>query len=199
MRWIRIKGMTGIPPTSDAEPTTALDQRIGRAVTRLEKAVDRRPDFGRTTSTTTTNLIDGLRCVSLDGDHCIKSDLTPALGGEGAGPSPSAVLRAALGSCLAMGYRLQAARRGFPVESIRVTVETDSALGGMLDPSSPFPPGFTEVRYDVRIESPESAAACERLIDTGDRLSPVLDTIARANRVLRLHPSQSMASIGGEG
>jgi uncharacterized OsmC-like protein len=161
------------------------DERIGRALSRLESAVERKPGFGRSTARSTTTLVGGLRCSSREGEHRIDTDLPGPLGGGGSGPTPGVLLRAALGSCLAMGYRLRAARHGIPIGSIRVEVETDSAIAGMLDPTSATPPGFLELRYRVEIDSPAPAADVERLIDEGDRLSPVLDAVGRANRVQR--------------
>jgi uncharacterized OsmC-like protein len=163
----------------------ARHERIGRALARLEDALGRKAGFGRSTTTSMTTLVDGLRCATNEADHRIETDLTAALGGDGSGPTPSVLLRASLGSCLAMGYRLRAAHHGVPVESIRVDVETESAIGGMLDPDSAFPPGFIEVRYRVEIDSPAPAGQIERLIEEGDRLSPVLDALTRANRVTR--------------
>ena len=55
-----------------------------------------------------------------------------ALGGTGAAPTPGVLLRAALGSCMAMSYRLRAAKHGVELTSVRVTVEADSELAGML-------------------------------------------------------------------
>ena len=163
-----------------------VDLRIRSAMTRLEGAVERRPDFGHSISTSSTTLVEGVRCVSEEGEHRIETDLSPALGGQAGGPTPSALLRAALGSCLAIGYRLRAARHGVPIDGVRVDVETTSAIGGMLDPASAYPPGFIEIRYHVEIASPAPAGLVERLIDEGDRLSPVLDAIARANHVSRV-------------
>ena len=168
-------------------------------MTRLEAAVERKPGFGHSISTSSTTLVEGVRCVSEEGDHRIETDLTPALGGEGGGPTPSVLLRAALGSCLAMGYRLRAARHGIPVESVRVDVETESAIAGMLDPASAFPPGFIEIRYHVGIVSPAPAALVERVIDEGDRLSPVLDAVARANRVDRVETGALTSHTSGGG
>jgi uncharacterized OsmC-like protein len=170
-------------------------ERIATAVRRLEDAVGHRPGFGHSTSTSTTTLGNDLRCVTREAEHRIETDLPTALGGHTSGPTPSALLRAALGSCLAMGYRLRAARHGVPVASIRVTVETDSAIGGMLDPESAFPPGFIEVRYRVEIDS-AAAGPVAPLIDEADRLSPVLDTLTRATRVTRLAPSPSPGGRG---
>jgi uncharacterized OsmC-like protein len=162
-----------------------VDRRIGRALARLESAVEQRPGFGRSTNRSVTTLVDGLRCSSREGEHRIISDLPAALGGDGTAPTPSVLLRAALGSCLAMGYRLRSARNGLPVDSIRVEVETDSAVAGMLDPDSAFRPGFVEIRYHVAIASAAPVADIERVIDEGDRLSPVLDAIAGVNRLER--------------
>lgn len=179
-----------------AEPS---DQGIARAVTDLEARVRRRPGFGRSIATSTTTLVEGLRCVSHDSGHRIETDLTAALGGQATGPTPSALLRAALGSCLVMGYRLRAAQRGIPLESVLVEVETESVVGGMLDPDSAFPPGFVEVRYRVEMDGPAPAGEVERLIEDSDRLSPVLDAVARANRVTRRRSTSATAatSVGG--
>lgn len=168
-------------------------------MTRLETAVERKPGFGRSIATSSTTLIEGVRCVSEEGDHRIETDLTPALGGDGNGPTPSVLLRAALGSCLAMGYRLRAARHGIPVESVRVEVQTESAIAGMLDPASTLPPGFIEIWYHVEIDSPAPAALVEQLIDEGDRLSPVLDAVASANRVGRVETGVLPSHTFGNG
>lgn len=185
---------TDTPPERTGSPPDDLDQRIGQALTRLEDAIGRKPGFGRSTSVATTRLVDGLRCVSYDGDHQIGADLGPALGGYGTGPTPSALVRAALGSCLAMGYRLRAARHGVPVASIRVEVETDSSISGMIDPGSAFPPGFLQVRYCVDIESSAPGEQVEAMIEEGDRLSPVLDVVAGASPVSRV---LSITTTGG--
>jgi hypothetical protein len=97
-----------------------------------------------------------------------------------------------------MGYRLRAARRGVAVETVRVEVETDAAVAGMVDPDSTFPPGFIEIRYRVEIDGP-TPAQIERLVREGDRLSPVLDIVTRANRVNRLPASHSTATSKEEG
>jgi uncharacterized OsmC-like protein len=168
------------------------DRRIGEALARLESALERKPGFGLGTSHSTTENAAGLRCRTAEGHHQIATDLPVALGGSADAPSPSTLLRAALGSCLAMGYRLRAARHGVELGAIRVVVETDSALAGMLLPYSTAPPGFLEIRYHVEIESSAPAARVARLAAEADRLSPVLDAL-RANRV-----SPSLSIIGAE-
>lgn len=175
------------------------DQRIADALVRLERALDRKLGFGRSSGTMTTTLEAGLRCVSSEGDHRIVSDLPPALGGDGSAPTPSHLLRAALGSCLAMGYRLRAARCGVAVDTIVVEVETDSAIDGLLDERSPVPPGFIDIRAHVTITSPAAASRIDAIIDEADRCSPVLDTITRVNDVTIVHSVATAGPTAPEG
>ena len=158
---------------------------IATAIERLEAAVDRRSDFGAGTSRSVTTSTDGLRCTTQEGPWSTDTDLPRALGGSGSAATPSVLLRAALGSCMAMSYRLRAAKHGVELTSIRITVEADSELSGMLSCDAPAPAGFTEIRYDVEIESPATPDEVNRVIDEGDRLSPLLDVFTRANTMRR--------------
>jgi hypothetical protein len=86
---------------------------------------------------------------------------------------------------MAMSYRLRAAKHGIELTSILVTVEADSEIAGMLSCDALAPPGFTEIRYHVEIESPATPDDVNRVIDEGDRLSPLLDVFTRANTMRR--------------
>jgi len=130
-------------------------------------------------------LEDGLSCSSRDGDYIIPSDLPSGLGGTASAPTPSMLLRAAVGSCLAMGYRLRAARHRVPITSIEVLVETDSDIAGMLIPDGPARPGFLSLHYHVEIQSSAPPAAVARIVDEADRLSPVLDVVTAGSQPRR--------------
>lgn len=157
-------------------------------IRRLEDAVVRRPGFGVGTNRSRTTIGDGVGCVSVEGEWSIDTDLPPALGGASAAPTPGALVRAALGACMAMSYRLRAERAGLGPLTITVDVEADSALAGMLLTTASVPPGFTDVRYHVDVELHERAVAdgdVRAVLADGDLLSPVLDTIRRATPVAR--------------
>ena len=162
-----------------------MSDDIGTAIERLEQALAGRPGFGVGTTRAVTTLTAGLRCTTDDGTWQIDADLNARLGGGGDAPTPTALLRAALGSCMAMTYRLRAARRGVPLTAVRVVVETDSAVAGMLLSDSPEPAGFRAVRYHVEVDSPAPAADVLAVLDEGDGLSPVLDALIRPNAVER--------------
>lgn len=171
-----------LPPTSRRQPD---DRPIGDAVRRLEAAAARREGFGHATDTSVTTVVDGLRCVAEERSWRLETDLGPSLGGSGAAPTPSVLARAALGSCLAMGYVLRAARHGVELTSIEVTVETDSEVAGMLVTDSDSPAGYTAVRCHVEVASPADEHLVEEILDEGDLLSPMMDLFGRANPVTR--------------
>lgn len=158
---------------------------IAQAIERVETKLDERNDYGVGTNRSVTTLEEGLRCVTREGDWTTESDLSPALGGEASAPSPGVLSRAALGSCLAMIYRMRAERHGIVLKSVTVTVEADSEVAGMILVDADAPPGYTEIRYHVELESSASREDLERVIDEGDRLSPILDAYARANTMRR--------------
>lgn len=82
---------------------------------------------------------------------------------------------------------------GVELTSLRVTVDADSALAGMLDPAAAAPPGWTAFRYHVEVESPAPVADVQQVLDEGDQLSPLLDALARAND---LHRTTSIRTPG---
>lgn len=162
---------------------------IADAIERLETMIERRPGFGvvtcRSVTTLTTTLTEPMTCATTEGPWTTTADLPSVLGGSDSAPTPSTLLRAALGSCMAMTYRLRAARHGVDVSEVRVTVESDSELAGMLIGDSEAPPGFTGMRYHVEIASRSEPAEVVRIVDEGDGLSPILDALSRATSVTR--------------
>lgn len=157
----------------DAEPGS-----IAGALKRLEAVVRKRPEFARGTSRSVTTVLHGLRCESVEGDWQIQADLPAAAGGAGFGPTPGMLGRAALGSCLAMGYQLHAARLGVELTSIQIEIEADADDAGMLFLGSDARPGYSEVRYHVDIVSPNSDEMVLKVLDEGDTLSPYRDVFS---------------------
>ena len=167
----------------EPNPTATSDgATVATALARLHAATGR-AGFGRATRTSESTLVGPLRCTSREGAMVIESDLPAALGGGASAPSPAMLVRAALGACLAMGYRLRAAELGVELTAVRVTVHAESELRGMLDPGADVPPGFTDLRYHVAIESSAPQPDVERVVELADRLSPVLDMLTRAHTI----------------
>jgi uncharacterized OsmC-like protein len=109
----------------------------------------------------------------------------PAAGGAGAGPSPGVLGRGALGSCLALGYAMWAARLGVVLDSVEVEVQADYDSRGELGVADDVAPGYSQVRYHVTIASRAPEEDVRRVVETADKYSPYRDVFARANDVRR--------------
>jgi uncharacterized OsmC-like protein len=159
-----------------------MDERIERIKSTFErnaKAMTLRPSLGQGTARTKVTLRDGLTCDVEDGNWKLTVDASQKSGGDGRGPDPGVYGRAALGSCLAIGYRLWAAKLGVEIKTIEVEVQADYDSGphyGVSDDA----PGYRQVRYIVTVESDAPEADVLKVLDTADARSPVRDDFARA-------------------
>ncbi|GAA5520103.1 OsmC family protein [Aliifodinibius salicampi] len=162
-----------------ADPKT-----IKKAYERNRRAVELRPQKGKSTAVTKVRLFDGTTCEVQHKHWTFKVDIGISEGGNDAGPGPGIMERGALGSCLAIAYSQHAAIMGVPVDKIEVDIESDFDARGMLAIDD-RPPGFEELRYKVYIESTASEEEVQKVIDKADRHSPVLDDFKRAIPVKR--------------
>ena len=161
------------------------DPALKELIERNVKAVRLRPSIGTHTGRTKVKLKPGLDCEVTDGPWTLTVATGPASGGNNAGPSPGTLGRGALGSCLAIGYAMWAARLEVPIDALTIEVEADYDVRGELGISDEVPPGYTEVRYIVTVTSRASDADVRRVLDTADKYSPYRDVFARANDLRR--------------
>jgi len=158
---------------------------------RTQKALSLKPILGLGTGISKTRIINGLSCESREGEYVFQTDMPSQVGGNGTGPTPGVLGRAALGSCLAMGYMMWASRLDVTIDSLEVQIEADYDDGALFD-TSDAAPGYTEIRYIVKIKSPASKKDIESVLNQGDKHSPYLDVFSRAqkcNRKLELERS----------
>lgn len=159
-------------------------ERIKTAFERIASALTERPELGRGTGVTKARIREGLVCDIEAGPWHVVADMPKTAGGTELGPTPGFYGRAALGSCLAIGYMMRAAKMGVPIRALEVEVQADyddAALFGVSD----TPPGYSEIRYIVTVESSASEADVRRVLDEADRHSPYLDVFARAQKCTR--------------
>lgn len=150
---------------------------------RNQKALQLKPSLGLGTAISKTK-ISGLTCESTEGPWSFTTDMPEQMAGTAAGPTPGVLGRAALGSCLAMGYMLWASKMEIEINSLEVEVQTDYDDGALLDTSTAFP-GYFLVRYVVHIESTASEATIKQLLDKADAHSPYLDVFSRGQNCVR--------------
>ena len=114
----------------------------------------------------------GLRVRVHAGGITFVADEPIAAGGLGSGPNPYDLLRAALGSCVAMTLRLYADRKAMPLEGVRVAVRHARTRGA--------PPDLFMV--DLRLDGPLDDAQRARLLEIAGHC-PVHRTLTGGARV----------------
>jgi uncharacterized OsmC-like protein len=168
---------------------------IRTAIERNVRAVTHRPGVGKGTAVTRATLGDSLSVAIQDGDWKFTAGVGDYYGGSNAGPTPGVYGRAALASCLAIGYGIWSARLGIPLTSLTVEVHADFDIRGELAVSPDIPPGYLAVRYVVNVESPAGEDEVMRLLDTADRYSSWRDDYERSiplQREVRISSSQEV-------
>jgi uncharacterized OsmC-like protein len=154
------------------------DDAIRTAVERSAKAVSLRPSVGQGTAVTKVRLRDGLACDIQEGPWTFLAGMTDKYGGTNEGPNPGVLGRAALGSCLALGYAMWAARLGVPIDSLEIEVHADYDVRGELGVADEVRPGYSGIRYVVTVSSPATEADIHRWLDIADRYSSWRDNLA---------------------
>jgi uncharacterized OsmC-like protein len=120
------------------------------------------------------------------------ADMPGSIGGNAQGPTPGVYGRAALGSCLAIGYMMTAAKMNIPITTLEVEVQADYDDGALLG-TTKVSPGYLEVRYIITIESESSEEDILKMLDDADRHSPYLDVFSHSQnckREVHIHSSK---------
>jgi uncharacterized OsmC-like protein len=122
----------------------------------------------------------GLACEVEHDDRRMRVDAKPDDGGGATGPQPAQLMRASLGACLLMGYRIWAARLEVALDdaSLEITCDSDARAELGMDPSAAL--GWTRLRLDVTLYSDAPAAELQRVIDAAHRTSPMLALLSPA-------------------
>jgi uncharacterized OsmC-like protein len=167
------------------------DQAQIRAI--VERNIEQlalKPSRGHLTRTTKARLQRGVRCEIEEGSWKFAADLPAKAGGDDSAPTPGALGRGALASCLAIGIAVWAARLEVPIEALEVEVQTDFDARGELGMGVGVDPGYAQVRYQVSIESRARKEDVDAVVGLAERHSPYLDVFGRAmdlHRALRLN------------
>lgn len=109
----------------------------------------------------------------------VVGDHPPELLGTNGGPTSVEILLAALGHCLASGWSTYGAVTGVPIEELRVQVDGDIDLQGMLMLPQPgaVRPGYQEIRAKYYVKSKASRSQLEQVKKMAEDLSPTRDSL----------------------
>jgi len=164
-------------------------ESIKQAIERNVRVITARPSVGQGRAVTRATLKPGLACEVQEGPWTLHVGMTDKYGGTNSGPNPGVLGRGALGSCIAIGFAMWAARLGVPFTSLSVEVQADYDVSGELGVDDDVRPGHSKIHYVVAVESDASEEAIRNWIDIADRKSSWLDNLRNPvpmSRELRL-------------
>lgn len=164
-------------------------EAIKRAFERNARALELRPSIGQGTAVTRVRLVEGVRCEIEEGDWRLATDMGEKSGGSNSAPNPGILGRAALGSCLAVGYAMWAAKLGVPLDRLEIEVQADYDARGYHGVDG-VEPGYSEIRYVVTVESEAPESKIRAMLDRADAVSDYLhlfrdpQTLRRETRIV---------------
>ena len=107
--------------------------------------------------------------------------MVASVGGTGTAPSPGWLLRAAEASCVATLIAMRSAMLGVALDSVEVTVDSESDDRGLLGMDDAVPAGPLSGRVAVRIAGDGvDTATLEEIARWGVKHCPVCDAVERA-------------------
>jgi len=118
----------------------------------------------------------GVASDAQSGTHTIRIDEPEALGGQDTGANPVELILSGLGGCLVVLVNAFAPAHGVEVRDVKVNVEGDLDPDGFLGKSD-VRPGFSEIRYDLNIDSPSDKEKIKALREHVLKVCPVKDTL----------------------
>jgi uncharacterized OsmC-like protein len=152
---------------------------------RKARAVGLRPSLGQATYTASARSGDGFVVEADCGNFKVRADLPPVEGGTDTAPTPGQLMRAALATCLVMGYITWAARLEVPIDDVAVTLHCENDARGAAGADPDVNPGWLSTHCVVTVTSSASPAEVERVIDAADRHSPMLQNLLRPMPITR--------------
>ena len=156
---------------------------IGEAVQKATAYLSENPGEARYTDSAAVATLDsGLKVtVTAPDGRSITTDMPTGIGGEDTAASPGWLFRAALAACDTTLIAMRAAMLGVELESVEVTIDSESNDLGMLGIDESVPAGPLSVRSSVKVGAKDADPAVIReLVEWAVAHCPVCDATKRA-------------------
>lgn len=178
--------------TSSPKVETVVNGIDTKQVQQIIDAVKGNPSIAQTTFFSTTTWTNGfnnetaIKDFELGKNKVVRpqtfrvvGDHPPELLGTNNGPTSVELLLAALGHCIASGWSTYGAVMGVPIQELKVEVDGDIDLQGMLMLPQPgaVRPGYQEIRAKYHVKSKASRPEIEQVKKLAEDLSPTRDSL----------------------
>jgi uncharacterized OsmC-like protein len=145
---------------------------------KTKEAVSEDPEKGKGKFESVTIWKDGAVAVNKARSFEITTDEPKPLGGGDTGIDPMELLLASLGSCLTIGWVTNANLHGIDYKNLKIKVSAPYDLRGYLDIDDGIRPGFSEINYEVEVETDANDETLQEIKEAAEKNSPMFDNIA---------------------
>lgn len=155
---------------------------IQKTIQAASEFLAQHPEQARSTdSAAVATLVDGLVVrVTGQAGASITTDMVRSVGGTATAPSPGWLLRAAEASCVVTLIAMRAAMLGITLQTLDVTVDSESDDRGLLGIDEDVPAGPLSGRVSVRLTAADvDPTTLEEVARWGVKHCPVCDTLER--------------------
>ena len=164
------------PPHNHPELSMTTNSHIGACLSRACDAFKRRPSAALQEDSPAVAVWDGALGTKLS--HAampsLRTDMPPAMGGDGAAPSPGWYFRAGVASCLVTSIAMQAAMRGIALKRVEVEARSESDARGMLGIAPEVPASPVRFWLTVTLEAHDTPQKALRdLVEAAHSHSPM--------------------------
>jgi uncharacterized OsmC-like protein len=160
----------------------STDRSLKDIVARRIDFFMRRPEAAVYTPKVASRHIRNLYTETRVREHLVKSDYGEAAGGENQAPNPIEMLLASFAACIEAAFYEFAEHAGLTITSVEADVEGTLDLRGlfMIDD---VPAGFREVRFVLRVVSPDDESRVRALAEKVINHCPVVDSLKKPTTV----------------
>lgn len=140
--------------------------KLKEALTDTIETIQKDPRKARSVFRASCTLEEGVRCsVQVRDFEPIVIDEREALGGTDEGMNPVELVLGALGTCQQIVYAAYASVMGIQLDEVSVDVKGQIDLRGLFGMDEDTPPGYSEIRFETNLSSPEPEERIQELID----------------------------------
>lgn len=130
------------------------------------------------------HLQEGVRVIAKSRNFEVTIDEPKELGGTNTGMNPVELILCSLGACQSIVARTYAKKFKIQMDNFWVELEGDLDTDGFMNKSD-VRRGYSDIRYNIHIETDATREAVEKFIDFISKTCPIDDTIANTVNVQR--------------